>query len=98
MEVHHLATSVNGIALVGDANVLDVIVVEVREVLQPQIELGMLNAALQKRIESGEILNVVLLKMSVLREESIGIAEVVKESLSGIDIKAESQVGSRAEI
>jgi hypothetical protein len=49
-----------------------------------------------KTKELGTI-SVVLLKMIALQEVIIGIAEVVRESLSGSDIKAESQVGSRVE-
>jgi hypothetical protein len=93
----HRATSANEIATAEDVNALDVTVAEAREVLRAQTEIGMLNAVLLKMIEA-EILSVLLLKMTALREAIIGIAEVATENLNGKDIKAGSQVGSRAEI
>lgn len=75
--------SANEIAM-EDVSVLDATVGEVREVLRVPIEL--------------KILNVVHLKKIAVRGVSIGIAEVLRGSLSGKDIKAESKVGSRAEI
>ena len=89
----------NEIVLVGDENalsVLDAIVVEAQEALRGQIELGMSNADLLKMIDL-ESLREVRLRMIVLREVNIEIAEVARESLRGIDIKAENQLGTKAE-
>jgi hypothetical protein len=91
-----LTNVTEAIVLERDVSVLDAIVVEVREALPGQIEIEMQNAQLLKTKEPGTI-SVVLLKMIALQEVIIGIAEVVRESLSGSDIKAESQVGSRVE-
>jgi hypothetical protein len=91
-----LTNVTEAIVLERDVSVLDAIVVEVREALPGQIEIEMQNAQLLKTKEPGTI-SVLLLKMIALQEVIIGIAEVVRESLSGSDIKAESQVGSRVE-
>jgi hypothetical protein len=91
-----LTNVTEAIVLERDVSVLDAIVVEVREALPGQIEIEMQNAQLLKTKEPGTI-SVLLLKMIALQEVIIGIAEVVRESLSGGDIKAESQVGSRVE-
>jgi len=99
------ATIANEIALVEDVSalsVLDAIAVEARgariELEMPNVgrmtTTELPNAGLLKVIEVGSP-SVGLQKMIVLREASIGTAEVVKENLSVKDIKAENRVGSR---
>lgn len=80
-------------------SVLDATVIEAQEALQAQIGLEMLSVVLQKMIDL-ELLSEVRLRMIVLRELSIEIVEVVRESLSENDTKGEnpeSRIGNRAE-